>query len=61
MTLITECLKNGKFKWTRGATRALEEIMEKLTNAPVLRPLDFSKVFEVGCDASDVGIDGVLS
>ena len=55
---FTKCLK--EFKWTKYATKA-KEIKEKLTIAPVLHLSDFSKVFEVTCDASGVDISGVLS
>ena len=61
MAPITECLKNMEFQWSNDASQAFREIKVKMTEVPVLRYLDFTKVFEVACDASSVGIDGVLS
>ena len=58
---ITKCLKNEEFQWFNAASQAFKEIKVKMIEAPVLRYLDFTKVFEVACDASSVGIGGVLS
>ncbi|XP_038695889.1 uncharacterized protein LOC119993050 [Tripterygium wilfordii] len=55
---ITDCLKGRSFKWTSAAARAFDLIKNKLTSAPVLHLADFTKPFEVACDASIMGIGG---
>ena len=54
-------MKKNQFIWTKATTKAFEEIKKRLTKALVLQLPDFSKVFEVACDALNVGIGGVLS
>lgn len=59
MAPITNC-NEKRIGWTNAATKAFEEANKRITKAPVLHLLEFSKVFEMSCDASIVD-SGVLS
>ena len=61
MTPITDCLKKGELAWSNAAAKAFVKIKARMINAPVMRLPDFSKIFEVACDASDIGIGGLNS
>ena len=60
MAPITDCLKQAEFGWTKADAKVIQKIKERMTKAPVMSLSDFSKVFEISCDVSDIEI-GVLS
>ena len=61
MSPITDCMKQGEFVWTKVAAKAFNEVKQKMTEAPVMCLPNFTQAFEVECDASGIGIGGVLS
>ncbi|GJZ18081.1 RNA-directed DNA polymerase [Tanacetum coccineum] len=58
---ITDCLKSSKFSWSTTSQAAFELLKTPVIEAPVLALPNFANVFQVECDASGVGIGGVLS
>jgi hypothetical protein len=58
---MTELLKKGvKFVWSEACEKAFHTLRQHLTSAPVLVQSDYSKPFEVFCDASGTGLSCVL-
>ena len=53
--------KNIKYRWTDDCEEAFSTIKERLMTAPVLVCPDFSKPFELHCDASSYGLGAVLA
>ena len=58
---MTELLKKDtKFHWTEECEASFQELKKRLTTAPVLILPDIRKDFQVYCDASRLGLGGVL-
>jgi hypothetical protein len=54
---LTEVIKkNVGFKWGEEQERAFQLVKQKLTNAPLLSLPNFTKMFEIECDALGIGI-----
>ncbi|XP_022852351.1 uncharacterized protein LOC111373985 [Olea europaea var. sylvestris] len=58
---ITKCLKGRDFQWTKKTEAIFQLVKQKMTEAPILALSNFESVFKVNCDASGVGISGVLN
>jgi hypothetical protein len=60
-TPLHELTKNRvSFHWGPSQQQAFDALKSKLTQAPLLQLPDFDKTFELECDASSIGIGGVL-
>ena len=58
---LNELTKKGvEFVWGKSQENAFQELKKSLTLAPLLALPDFNKSFEIECDASGIGIGGVL-
>jgi len=52
--------KDVVFKWDQEQAKAFETLKDNLTKAPILTLPNFTKSFEIECDASNIGIGVVL-
>jgi hypothetical protein len=52
--------KNVPSVWGKAQQHAFDELKKCLTEAPFLVLPDFQQTFEIECDASGIGIGGVL-
>ena len=52
--------KDVPFVWGTAQEEAFTVLKEKLTHDPLLQLPDFNKTFELECDASGIGLGGVL-
>jgi hypothetical protein len=58
---LNELTKKGvPFSWVTRQENAFDMLKDKLTHAPLLQLPDFSKTFVLECDASGIGLGGVL-
>jgi len=58
---LNELTKKGvPFCWDNEQENAFSMLKDKLTHAPLLQLPDFNKTFELECDASGIGLGGVL-
>ena len=53
--------KDVPFQWDSKAQGAMDALKECLVKSPILSYPDASAIFVLDCDASEIGIDGVLS
>jgi hypothetical protein len=52
--------KGAPFTWGKAQEVTFETLKDRLTHTPLLQLPDFNKTFELECDASGIGLGGVL-
>jgi hypothetical protein len=58
---ITELLKKDtKYVWSKDCDDVFQTLKKLVTTSPVLAQPDIAKPFDVYCDASCTGLEGVL-
>ena len=58
---LNELLRKGsKKEWTDECVQVVDEVKQLLTTSPILRRPNFSKPFQITCDASQIGVGAVL-
>jgi len=61
VTPLNEIVKKDVvFKWGQEQANAFETLKDKLTKSLILTLPNFAKTFEIECDASNIGIGGIL-
>jgi hypothetical protein len=57
---LMKLLRKDDFQWGTEAEAAFRALQQALTSAPVLQLPNFDQTFIVECDASGIGVGGVL-
>ncbi|CAM8931218.1 unnamed protein product [Rhodiola kirilowii] len=60
LPLSTLLQKDVPFEFTKACKEAFDELKRALTSTPIIRAPDWSKGFEIMCDASDYAVGAVL-
>ena len=58
--VINLLAKDVPFTFDSGCLNAWEKLKKELISAPIISPPDWSKSFEIMCDASSFAIDAIL-
>jgi hypothetical protein len=58
---LNDLMNQGvSFHWGVAQDQAFHTLIDKLTHAPLVQLPDFGTTFELECDASAIGVGGVL-